>query len=257
MEKGAMPWANRWLGNPVLSGICRLFFRTSLSDIHCGMRALTKSASNRMKLRSPGMEFATEMVVSALHNKLSISEIPIDYHVRGGRSKLNPVFDAWRHVRFMLIYAPIWLYFVPGTAGFITGSAILAVLMRGPILFLGHQWDVHMMIYASALAILSYQIFSIGVYVHTFAIRKEILRYDALTLFFKRHFSLERGMALGGVVFLVGFSIFISIFISWFKTHFGAMDRLREAIVAMTLVVIGLQTVFSSFFISFLYLEGE
>jgi len=116
IKKGAMSWTHRYIGNPILSFLCRLFFRTSLSDIHCGMRAFTREAYNKMRLNTLGMEFATEMVVSAIMNNLKITEVAINYHPRKGISKLSPLTDAWRHMRFMLLYCPVWLYVNGGVA---------------------------------------------------------------------------------------------------------------------------------------------
>lgn len=255
IRKGAMSWSHRYIGNPILSCMTRLFFHTRLSDIHCGMRAFTSDAYRKMKLRATGMEFATEMVVSALKHNLNIYEIPINYYPRKGESKLIPLSDAWRHIRFMLLYCPVWLYFIPGAFGFGLGVLILLLLLRGPFLFLGRYWDIHLMIFASVMSILAYQILHLGVYAHTFAIRQGFMKYDAVTLFFKRHFNLERGILLGGGIFLIGFIVMLFIFIEWFSKDFGILYRIRESILAMTLLVIGLQTIFSSFFISLLFIE--
>lgn len=257
IKKGAMTWSHRYIGNPILSGMCRLFFRTKLSDIHCGMRAFTSEVYRKMRLKSLGMEFATEMVVAALQNNVKICEIPIDYHPREGASKLKPFSDAWRHIRFMLLYCPVWLYFIPGMLGLILGVFILLLLLRGPFLFLGRYWDIHPMVFASVISILSYQILNLGIYAHTYAIRQRFLKYDKFTLFFQRRFSLEKGLILGVVLFLVGFAINTFIFIEWFSKNFGALYRLRESILAMTLLVIGLQTIFSSFFIGLLFLKRK
>lgn len=257
MNRGAMTWTHRYIGNPILSGMTRLFFHTSLSDIHCGMRAFTRAAYEKMKLSTVGMEFATEMVVAALTNNLKISEVPISYYERKGVSKLHPLYDAWRHVRFMLLYCPVWLYFVPGMMGFVFGIAVLLLLQRGPLLFLGRYWDIHLMVFGCVISILSYQILHLGVYAHTFAIRQGFLKYDTVTLFFQRHFNLEKGLLLGGIAFLVGSVIMLLIFIEWFSSDFGTLLRIRESILAMTLLVIGLQTMFSSFFISLLFLEKK
>lgn len=257
IRKGSMSWSHRYIGNPILSGLCRLFFRTWLSDIHCGMRAFTVQAYKRMELMTSGMEFATEMVVSALRNNLKIYEVPINYHPRAGISKLSPLADAWRHIRFMLLYCPLWLYFIPGLAGFVVGMFALFVLSRGPFLFLGRYWDIHLMAFAGILSTLSYQLLHLGIYAHTYAIRQGFLKYDKVTLFFKQHFNLERGIILGGCIFIVGFLINFSIFIEWFSRHFGELSRVRESILAMTLSVIGIQTAFSSFFISLLFLEKK
>lgn len=255
--KGAMSWSHRYIGNPILSGICRLFFPTKLSDIHCGMRGLSREAYRKMKLRTLGMEFATEMVVCALMNNLRIFEVPIDYHYRIGESKLKALYDAWRHTRFMLLYCPMWLYFIPGISGFAGSMILLLIFVRGPIYFLGRPWDLHVMVLASAICILSYQLMNLGIFAHTFALKKGLLKYDNVTLFFQRHFNLEKGLAFGGAVFFIGFVILIFIFIDWFSKDFGALYRIRETILAMTLLVIGLQTMFSSFFISLLFLEEE
>ncbi|MDI6758505.1 MAG: glycosyltransferase family 2 protein, partial [Candidatus Omnitrophota bacterium] len=250
IHKKAMPWMNRYIGNPILSGMCRLFFRTQLSDIHCGMRAFTVEAYRKMNLKSLGMEFATEMVVSALQNRLKVCEIPINYYPREGASKLRPFSDAWRHIRFMLLYSPVWLYFIPSILGMSIGFFLLLLLLKGPFLFLGHSWDIHLMVFASLLCILCYQVFHLGVFAHSFAIRQDLLKAEPLTSFFQRHFSLEKGLALGGIIFLAGFTIMLSIFLEWFSKNFGTLYRLRESILAMTLIIIGLQTIFSSFFIS-------
>lgn len=257
IKKGAMSWSHRYIGNPILSGMCRLFFHTKLSDIHCGMRGFTQEAYQAMRLVTIGMEFATEMVVAALANHLKISEIAVDYYPRKGESKLHPLADAWRHIRFMLLYCPVWLYFIPGAAGFLAGLTFLLILLKGPVLFLGHRWDLHIMIFSSVFCILSYQVFNLGVYAHTFAIRQGFLKFDRLTAFFQRHFNLERGLILGGVVFLSGVLILLFIFLEWLSRHFGQMFRIRESILAMTLLMIGLQTIFSSFFISLLFLERK
>lgn len=257
IKRGAMSWTHRYIGNPILSTMTRLFFRTRLSDIHCGMRGFTHAAYRRMRLTTLGMEFATEMVVAALMYHLKIYEVPIHYHTRSGDSKLNPLYDAWRHVRFMLLYCPIWLYFIPGATGFLFGMTGMVLLLRGPFYFLGHSWDMHFMVFSSMICILSVQILNLGIYAHTYAIRQGFLRYDALILMSKKYFTLEKGLLLGGILFLAGFIINLLIFIEWFSKHFGTLYRLRESVFAMTLLVIGLQTMFSSFFISLLFLRRK
>ncbi|MCX5696561.1 MAG: glycosyltransferase family 2 protein [Candidatus Omnitrophica bacterium] len=257
IEDKAMPWMNRYIGNPILSGLCRLFFRTGISDVHCGMRAFTSGAYKKMQLRTLGMEFATEMVVAVLQSNLKVCEIPISYHPRAGESKLHPLFDAWRHIRFMLLYCPLWLYFIPGLTSFILGMFFLLALLKGPFLFLGRQWDLHLMVFSSVICILSYQVLNIGIYAHTFAIKQGFLKYDRITRFFQRNFSLEKGIFLGIGVFLAGFIILLFIFLDWFSKGFGALYRIRESILAMTLLVVGLQTIFSSFFISLLFLDRD
>lgn len=257
IKRHAMPWSHRYLGNPILSGLFRLFFHTRLSDIHCGMRAFTGAGYRRMKLKSLGMEFATEMVVSALQGGLRIAEIPVDYYPRKGRSKLRPFSDAWRHVRFMLLYCPVWLYFIPGMTGFIAGFLVLLGLLKGPALLLGRYWDIHVMVFAAVICILSYQLLHLGLYAHTFAIGRGFLKYDKFTALFQRYFTLERGLFFGLILFLLGLAINLSIALEWLLRHFGSLHRIRESILAMTMLVIGLQTIFSSFFISLLLMDTK
>lgn len=257
IQKGAMSWSHRYIGNPVLSTMCRIFFRTALSDIHCGMRAFSRQAYETMHLSTLGMEFATEMVVSALSHRLKIYEIPIDYHPRAGRSKLNAFGDAWRHIRFMLLGCPVWLYLIPGGIGSVIGLTILLLLARGPFLFLGRQWDIHFMVFGSVISILSYQVLNMGISAHIYAVRQGFLREDGVTRFFYRNFNLERGIILGIGLLLIGFVINLFIFIEWFSKDFGALYRIRESILGMTLLVIGIQTIFSSFFVGMFFVEKK
>ena len=257
IHKGAMPWANRYIGNPVLSGMTRLFFHTRLSDIHSGMRGFSKDAYHKMKLHSCGMEFATEMVVAAITNDLNIQEVPIQYFLRHGSSKLNAFFDGWRHVRFMLMYCPVWLYFVPGVLGFVLGMFLLFLLVGGPILFLGRYWNIHVLVLGSMVSIVSYQLLHMGIYAHMFAVGQGFLKEDRFVLFFERYFNLEKWLLVGFIFFAIGVGINFFILIEWFSNNFGALYRIRESILSTTLLVIGLQTMFSSFFISLLLLKKK
>lgn len=252
IHRGAMPWKNKYIGNPLLSGLCRLFFHTELSDIHCGMRGFTKSAYEKMNLKCLGMEFATEMVMEALSKRLKVKEVPITYFLRIGASKLRPFKDAWRHIRFMLLFCPAWLYLFPGMFFTGTGMLTLLALVKGPFLFLGHSWDIHMNILASLLSILGYQLINLGMYAKTFAVGEGYINYDKTITFFTKHFKLETGLLVGLVFFLIGLSVNLFIFMEWWQSSFGPLYRIRESIFAMTFMIIGLQTIFSSFFISLL-----
>jgi glycosyltransferase involved in cell wall biosynthesis len=252
IHRQAMPFVNRYIGNPMLSGLCRLFFRTSLSDIHCGMRGFTKGAYQKMNLKCLGMEFATEMVMEALVKKLKIKEIPIDYHPRKGESKLRPIKDAWRHIRFMLLFCPTWLYLFPGLILTGLGLVMTLFLVNGPILFLGHSWGIHAMVLFSLLSILGYQLINLGMYAKTFAMQQGYIKEDKPISFLSRQFKLETGILLGLAFFVIGLGINVSIFLEWWQKSFGDLYRIRESILAMTFMVLGLQTIFSSFFISLL-----
>jgi hypothetical protein len=166
---GAMPWTHRWIGNPILSGMLRLFFRTRVSDSHCGMRSFTREAYQRMHLRTQGMEFASEIVVSALRERLRIREIPITYSPRIGESKLNGLRDAWRHVRFMLLFSPSWLFQVPGLTLVALGLLVIGALGAGPREFLGRQWDYHGLLFATLALILGYNLVLFDICAKTFS----------------------------------------------------------------------------------------
>ena len=139
----AMPWLNRHVGNPILTGLLNILFGVKISDAHCGMRAVRRDALEALDLHSTGMEFASEMVFKAFRRKLRVSEIPIDYYPRVGESKLNRFGDAWRHVRFMLLYSPSWLYFVPGVILLVIGIVGAIALAAGPVTVLGRTWQIH------------------------------------------------------------------------------------------------------------------
>jgi glycosyltransferase involved in cell wall biosynthesis len=140
IHEGAMPWSHRWIGNPLLTGMLNRMFGVEVSDAHCGMRAIRRSALPLLDLHSTGMEFASEMVFKAFRRKLTVSELPIDYFPRTGESKLSSVGDAWRHVRFMLLYSPSWLFFVPGSILLLLGIAGMLVLASGPVDVFGRTW---------------------------------------------------------------------------------------------------------------------
>ena len=139
----AMPWLNRHVGNPILTGLLNLLFGVKVSDAHCGMRAVRRDALETLDLHSTGMEFASEMVFKAFRRGLRVSEIPIDYYPRVGESKLNRFGDAWRHVKFMLLYSPSWLYFVPGLILLVLGILGAIALATGPVTILGRTWQIH------------------------------------------------------------------------------------------------------------------
>src|SRR6478672_10890908 len=165
----AMPWLNRRVGNPILTGLLNLFFGVKVSDAHCGMRAVRRDALRTLDLHSTGMEFASEMVFKAFRRKLRVSEIPIDYSPRVGESKLNRFGDAWRHVKFMLLYSPSWLYFVPGILLLLLGLIGAIALAAGPVTVLGRTWQIHTLFACIFAVLLGTQIVQLGVFARAFA----------------------------------------------------------------------------------------
>ena len=254
---GAMPWLHQYIGNPFLSWFLNLLFHTGVSDSHCGMRAFTREAFRKMHLKTTGMEFASEMVINASKAKLKITEIPITYYPRQGESKLHSFRDGWRHMRFMLMYSPTHLFLIPGLLIMGLGLILMLLLLRGPVYLFGHGFDVHFIVLGGILTLLGYQIVHLGIFAKAISESKNILVRDKLINSLYRIFSLEKGILLGLVIFLLGFFINLTILINWIEGNFGELHRVREAVLGLILIVIGIQTIFSSFVLSMLQVKTE
>lgn len=250
IRPGAMPWAHRWIGNPILSGMLRILFRTRISDSHCGMRGLTRKAYERLGLRTTGMEFASEMVVSALREGLRVEEIPITYHPRQGESKLVGVRDAWRHVRFMLLYSPSHLFQLPGLLLMAVGAFLVIALAGGPRELFGHRWDYHPLLFGAVALIVGYQLVLFDTFAKIFAVGAGLIRPGRWVRVVREVFTLERGLVVGGVVFLAGVGLEVKIVLDWVRAGFGELMAVRGVVIGMAAVVVGLQTVFGSFLVS-------
>src|SRR5437763_2344459 len=214
IHEGAMPWSNSWIGNPILTGLLNRLFGIKVSDAHCGMRALRRSALPALDLHSTGMEFASEMVFKAFRRGLRVSEIPIDYFPRTGESKLSRVGDAWRHVRFMLLYSPSWLFFVPGGLLLLLGIAGMLVLASGPVDVLGRTWQIHTMLAFVALTLIGAQVIQLGVFARTFAFT-HFRESDTLLERLRRRIHLEHGLVLGFALMLAGVGALLAVFVRW------------------------------------------
>ncbi|MCS7007737.1 MAG: glycosyltransferase family 2 protein [Gaiellaceae bacterium] len=251
IHDGAMPWANRYLGNPVLTGLLNLLFGVKVSDAHCGMRALRRDVLSRLDLHSTGMELASEMVFKAFRRGLRVSELPIDYFPREGESKLNRFSDAWRHVRFMLLYSPSWLYLVPGGVLLLLGLAGMLALASGPIDVFGRSWQIHTMLGFVALTLIGAQVVQLGVFARTYA-RVTIGERDPLLDRLGRHLRLEHGLVAGGLLVAVSAAGLLTIGVEWARAGFGALGRVFETALLVTTLGLGLQIVFGAFFLTLL-----
>jgi glycosyltransferase involved in cell wall biosynthesis len=261
--KGAMPWKHRWIGNPLLSGIGRLFFESRATDFHCGMRAFTREAYQQITPRTTGMEFASEMVIKATLQGLRIAEVPITLY-KDGRSRpphLRSWRDGWRHLRFMLLYSPTWLFLLPGVLLLLIGTAFGARLQMGSWKVGPFGFDTNTMLVCSMCQVVGLQIFFFGIFTRVFAISEGLLPKTASPLDrIYKWFTLERGVLLGLVIFLVGLAKLIMAVLSWKAAYFGAMsypESLRQVIPAVTLITVGVQVIFSSFFLSILSLPRK
>jgi hypothetical protein len=247
----AMPFLNRFVGNPILTGMLNVLFGVKVSDAHCGMRAISKDAATALDLHSTGMEFASEMVFKAYRRGLSVSEIPIDYYPRVGESKLNRVGDAWRHVRFMLLYSPSWLYLVPGSALLLLGFAGMLVLATGPVDVFGRSWQIHTMLGFVALTLIGAQVIQLGVFARTYA-RVRIGEHDPLLERIGGHLRLEHGLMLGGGLVLLAIAGLAAVGAEWAAEGFGTLGRAYETALLATLLGLGIQVVFGAFFLALL-----
>ena len=255
IRPGAMPWANRFIGNPLLSGMLRLLFKTGVSDAHCGLRALTRDACDRMRLRTTGMELASEMVVNALRAGLTIREVPITYHPRAGESKLSRLRDAWRHVRFMLLFSPSYLFLVPGFLLMAAGGLLVALLAGGPREILGRVWDFHALLAGATALVLGYNLVLFDVLAKTFSMGAGFARPGHWLGRFLRWFSLERGVAAGALAFLAGLGLEVKITLDWLAAGGGALMAVRGFVLGATAMMLGAQTVFASFLVGLLLIE--
>jgi glycosyltransferase involved in cell wall biosynthesis len=253
IQPGAMPWMNRYIGNPVLSGFLKLLYRTPVQDAHCGMRAVRRDALPRLDLRSGGMEFASEMVIRASKADLKVSEFPIALHPRGGESKLNPFSDGWRHVRLMLVHNPSFLFVVPGVLVALVGTAIMATVLAGASLF-GRTFYVHTMIGGSLLVVVGTQLLAFGLCGRVYAVNHLGDRDPWLERRIAQ-FRLEHGLLAGAGIFLAGVTIGAVVVGQWVARGLGSLAEERVTILAATLVIVGVQVFFTSFLLSILSLR--
>ena len=252
----AMPWSHRWIGNPILTGMLNRMFGVRVSDAHCGMRALRRSALPALDLHSTGMEFASEMVFKAFRRDLSVAEVPIDYFPRTGESKLSRFGDAWRHVRFMLLYSPSWLYFVPGMFLLLLGIAGMLVLASGPVDVFGRTWQIHTMLAFVAATLIGAQVLQIGLFARTYALTHFGER-DSLLERLREWIRLEHGLLLGLAFLLGGLGLLAVVLIHWARAGFGPLGDEYPTALGFTLLGLGVQTIFGSFFIGLLTMRAD
>jgi len=256
----AMPWKNRYIGNPLLTAIGRLFFRSPARDFHCGLRGFSAEAFRRMDLRTTGMEFASEMVIRSTLLGMRIAEVPatLDPDGRTKSPHLRPWRDGWRHLRFMLLFSPRWLFLIPGLLLMLFGTVGVAVLFKGDISVLGVHLGVHTMLYAAITVLAGYQAVIFSVFTKIFAISEGLLPEDpALNRMF-RYVNLESGLVVGLALLAIGIAGSVAAFANWEGRSFGNLDptrTLRLVIPSAFTFMLGCQTILSSFFLSVLGLR--
>lgn len=260
IEPGAMPWKNRHIGNPVLSLIGRVFFHTQIGDFHCGLRAFSADAYHRMDLRTTGMELASEMVIKSVLFGLRVGEVPTVLR-KDGRDRpphLRPWRDGWRHLRFMLLFSPRWLFWYPGvalmSAGFVTGGALLG----GPVQSGRITLDVHTLLFAAVAVLIGFQAASFALLSKFFAIRAGLRRPEEEFAKWFSYLTLEAGLVVGGLLVLAGLALSIGAVWSWGGHGFGQLqpsEMLRLVIPGALSLVLGCQLILTSFFLGVLRLD--
>jgi glycosyltransferase involved in cell wall biosynthesis len=255
IKRGAMPWHHKYIGNPGLTRLLNLFFHAGIGDSHCGMRGFTRAIYDQMDLRSTGMEFASEFVIKAAQLRAKITEIPITLwpDKRGRPPHLRSFRDGWRHLRFMLLYAPNWLFLLPGAAFVIVGLALVFWLLPGPrVLTSRITLDIHTMIFGVMFTLLGAQILSIGAFAKVFSYAE---RFDRKNISLRRaltHVRFETGLLLGGGLSLVGFLGCAWVVWDWVSSGFGPLHEVRAVLFWSMWLFLGIQVTFSSFFLSML-----
>ena len=260
IKPNAMPPLHKYLGNPVLTFIGRLLFKSPSGDFHCGLRGFRKDAAMELDLRTTGMEFASEMVVKMTLNKKRIAEVPTTLS-KDGRSRpphLRSWHDGWRHLRFLLLYSPRWLFFYPGLAAMLIGVVTWAYLLPSPQLVGGIRLDVHTLLYGALLLMLGYQSVIFAVFTKVFAISEGLLPEDPRLEKHLSEVSLEKGLICGGLALLLGIAGSIFAVVNWEMTGFGGLnpsETLRVVIPSVTAIALGFQTMLSSLFLGVLRLR--
>ena len=256
-DTSQIPFLHRVIGNPLLTLMLNILFGTRYSDVNCGLRAFTKTAYQKIKPVSKGMEFAMELAINAHLAGLAIAEIPIHLMPRKGESKLRTFTDGWRSLRLLLLYCPNKVFFIPGSILFAGGMIIHAVVLLGLIQYAEKPLGVVTSIMATIFSVTGFQILTLGLQAKTYSWANRFIKDNSMLHWFYRYFTLEKGLLLGGILFFVGSTILIYFIFEWAHIHFGELAHPAWIAFAATLFIIGLGTIFSSLFISAMDIKGR
>ncbi|HPF59040.1 MAG TPA: glycosyltransferase family 2 protein [Candidatus Competibacteraceae bacterium] len=254
IQPGAMPWKNRYIGNPLLTGVGRILFNCPVSDFHCGLRGFSKAAFIRMELHTTGMEYASEMVIKAALLGMKITEVPTTLS-KDGRSRpphLRPWRDGWRHLRFMLLFSPRWLFIYPGSIVLILGLMLFFLLFQGPVRINDIQLDIHSMVFAGAMTLIGYMLLLFGFITRLIGINQGLLPPKHIFDYLRAKPVLEIGSLLGSLLIVIGLFYGVTAIIEWGSAHFGALDpmvTMRTVLLSVMSILFGfISLVFSIIF---------
>ncbi len=254
IKPNSMPWLHRYIGNPLLTQVLNMLFKTKISDAHCGMRAITREAYDRLDMKSEGMEFASEMIIEAARKKLRIAEVPISYYPRLTPSKLHSWGDGWRHLRFMMLYNPTPFLFMPGFLVFLLGIFMtLALAMRGNV----ETTSLHSFILGSMLAVIGTQMIATGSYMKVYGIIHNKIDKTGITARLLDYHSLEVGLLFGIILLIGGIISGSGVIYKWISSGYGSLSEVGNAVISMVLAAIGIQIIFSALIISIFLLDKK
>jgi len=257
LRRGVMTFSHRYVGNPILSWTLRLFFNAKIRDAHCGIRAIRRDSLEKLNLHTTGMEFASEMVVKATSRGLKIAQFPVDYYRRVGSSKLNTTSDGWRHLRFMLLFSPSFLFLIPGIVLFLIGIVGLLLLTLTPVSLLGITFYVHPMFIFSSFTIIGYQLIFFSGFAKSFLINQLGEKESWFLTRLYRRLNLEVGIVLSLIMIFIGFSVYVYILQRWITSGFGQLNEIKSGVVGLTFIILGVQTIFSAFMLSILGIKKK
>ncbi len=249
MTVGSMPWHHRYIGNPLLSSLVRYFFGVTIRDIHCGARAIRSESLKKLELKTQGMEFASEMIIKSARAHLSIAEIPITYTGRIGVSKLKSFRDGWRHLRFILLYSPLVIFLIPGSLLFAAGTILMTIFYFASPTFFTIRFYIHPLFIFSSCIIVGYQLIFFAIFAKTYAI-VHMKEKNALFEKMFKYITIEKAGIIGLFLCFCGILIYFLIFYHWIQSGRSALDQSKNALVALTLIVLGVQTTSSAFILS-------
>jgi glycosyltransferase involved in cell wall biosynthesis len=252
--EGTMPWLHKYVGNPLLTGFLKMLFKIKMSDVYCGMRAMTKEAYAKLNLRSTGMEFALEMVVNTGRTNLKVMEIPINYGLRLGQSKLRTFQDGWRSLRFMLLFAPNFLFIWPGAVFFAIGTILMLMQIKGPFSWGGIYMDIHFMILGLTLSLLGISIFQMGIIIKKFSHLRDYYINDPIVKWLKNT-TLEKQLLFGCSFVLVGLAVDLIILDQWIAMGFHNIFVPRLAIFGLFFIFLGISFILFAFLQAAMYKE--
>lgn len=260
MDAGAQPFLHKYVGVPILTGMLNVLSGSEVSDAHCGMRGFTREAIDRMNLRTTGMEFASEMILKAHRYRLKTTEFSIPYYARpeDSESKLRTFSDGWRHLRYLLLESPTFLYVLPGLILMALGIGVMAALTPGAISVGSISFDFHYMIVGSLAALVGWQAVSLGIFAKVYAVVEELAPSDRMVDTVIKKFNLEKALLSAGAIATIGAGLMAWTAVSWISQGFGFTDStayLRPALLGATIFGIGTGTAFSAFFIGALLME--